>query len=110
MRLAQIAFLAAASALALIVLPSRKLRGWLRVTATKHLFQHRYDYREEWLRFTRTMGRAGPGALPLPERVVQAVADITDSPGGLLLTPAENAGLTLEARWRRREKRSAPGA
>jgi putative PEP-CTERM system histidine kinase len=99
MRLAQIAFLAAASALALIVLPSRKLRGWLRVTATKHLFQHRYDYREEWLRFTRTMGRAGPGALPLPERVVQAVADITDSPGGLLLTPAENAGLTLEARW-----------
>ncbi len=98
-RLAQIAFLAVASALALIVLPSRRLRGWLRVTATKHLFQHRYDYREEWLRFTRTMGRAGPGALPLPERVVQAVADVTDSPGGLLLTPAEDAGLTLEARW-----------
>ena len=98
-RLVQIALLAAASALALIVLPSRRLRGWLRVTATKHLFQHRYDYREEWLRFTRTMGRAGPGSLPLPERVVQAVADITDSPGGLLLTPAEYGGLTLEARW-----------
>jgi putative PEP-CTERM system histidine kinase len=97
--LARIAFVALASALALIVLPSRRLRGWLRVTVTKHLFQHRYDYREEWLRFTRTMGRAGPGALPLPERVVQAVADITDSPGGLLLTPAEDAGLTLEARW-----------
>ena len=75
------------------------MRGWLRVTAIKHLFQHRYDYREEWLRFTRTMGRAGPGALPLPERVVQAVADVTDSPGGLLLTPAEDGGLTLEARW-----------
>jgi putative PEP-CTERM system histidine kinase len=45
------------------------------------------------------MGRAGPGALPLPERVVQAVADVTDSPGGLLLTPAEDSGLTLEARW-----------
>jgi putative PEP-CTERM system histidine kinase len=99
MRLVQIAFVAVASALALIVLPSRKLRGWLHVTAAKHLFQHRYDYREEWLRFTRTMGRAGPGALPLPERVVQAIADVTDSPGGLLLTPAEDAGLTLEARW-----------
>ena len=98
-RLAQIAFVAAASALALIVLPSRRLRAWLRVTATKHLFQHRYDYREEWLRFTRTMGRAGPGALPLPERVVQAIADVTDSPGGLLLTPAEDSCLTLEARW-----------
>ena len=98
-RLTQIAFLAIASALALVVLPSRKMRGWLRVTAIKHLFQHRYDYREEWLRFTRTMGRAGPGALPLPERVIQAVADVTDSPGGLLLTSAEDGGLTLEARW-----------
>jgi putative PEP-CTERM system histidine kinase len=99
MRQVQIAFLAIASALALIVLPSRKLRGWLRVTTAKHLFQHRYDYREEWLRFTRTMGRAGTGALPLPERVVQAVADVTDSPGGLLLTPTEDAAMTLEARW-----------
>jgi putative PEP-CTERM system histidine kinase len=98
-RLAQIVFVAAASALALIVLPSRRLRGWLRVTAAKHLFQHRYDYREEWLRFTRTMGRAGPGALSLPERVVQAIADVTDSPGGLLLTPTEDADMTLEARW-----------
>lgn len=98
-RLVQIAFVAIASALAIFVLPSRNMRGWLRVTAIKHLFQHRYDYREEWLRFTRTMGRAGPGALPLPERVVQAVADVTDSPGGLLLTPADDSGLTLEARW-----------
>jgi putative PEP-CTERM system histidine kinase len=98
-RLVQVAFIAVASALALIVLPSRRLRGWLRVVLSKHLFQHRYDYREEWLRFTRTMGRAGPGALPLPQRVVQAIADITDSPGGLLLTPTEGGGLVLEARW-----------
>jgi len=98
-RLAQILLLAMASALAIVVLPSRRLRGWLRVTAVKHLFQHRYDYREEWLRFTQTMGRAGPGASSLPERVVQAVADVTDSPGGLLLTPAEGGGMTLEARW-----------
>jgi putative PEP-CTERM system histidine kinase len=98
-RLAQLALIALASALGLIVLPSRRLRGWLRVTTAKHLFQHRYDYREEWLRFTRTMGRAGPGALPLRERVVQAVADVTDSPGGLLLAPGDQGGMALEARW-----------
>jgi putative PEP-CTERM system histidine kinase len=98
-RLTQIAFIAVASALALIVLPSRRLRGWLRVTTAKHLFQHRYDYREEWLRFTRTMGRAGPGAPPLRERVVQAVADVTDSLGGLLLAPSDGGGMALEARW-----------
>ena len=97
--LMQIAFLAAAGALALVVLPSRRLRGWLKVTLTKHLFQHRYDYREEWLRFTRTMGRAGPAAPPLHERVVQAVADVTDSPGGLLLAPADRGDLALEASW-----------
>ncbi|HEY6814436.1 MAG TPA: XrtA/PEP-CTERM system histidine kinase PrsK [Croceibacterium sp.] len=90
---------ALAGALALTVLPSRRLRGWLRVTLFKHLFQHRYDYRAEWLRFTDTMGRAGPAAAPLRERIVQVVADITDSPGGLLLAPREEGGLALEARW-----------
>lgn len=98
-RLMQAGFLALAGALAFAVLPSRRLRGWLRVTLTKHLFQHRYDYRAEWLRFTETMGRAGPSAPPLAERIVQAVADITDSPSGLLLTPREDGGLALEARW-----------
>lgn len=98
-RVAQVGFLALAGAVALVVLPSRRLRGWLRVTVTKHLFQHRYDYRAEWLRFTSTMGRAGPDSPPLGQRIVQAVADIADSPGGLLLTPGDEGGLTLEARW-----------
>jgi putative PEP-CTERM system histidine kinase len=98
-RLAQLAFIAVASALALVVLPSRRMRAWLRITATKHLFQHRYDYREEWLRFTRTMGGAGPEMLPLRERAVQALADIPDSPAGLLLAPEEDGGLVLAARW-----------
>ncbi|HYD25540.1 MAG TPA: XrtA/PEP-CTERM system histidine kinase PrsK [Croceibacterium sp.] len=98
-RLVQAGFLALAGAIALAVLPSRKLRGWLRVSLSKHLFQHRYDYRVEWLRFTDTIGRAGPAAAPLRERIVQAVADITDSPSGLLLTPGDDGGLVLDARW-----------
>ncbi|HVR91731.1 MAG TPA: XrtA/PEP-CTERM system histidine kinase PrsK [Novosphingobium sp.] len=97
--LMQLCFVAAASALALVVLPSRKLRGWVRVTIAKHLFQHRYDYRAEWLRFTRTIGRGGEGATPLQERVVQALADITESPAGLLLTPGDDGLLLLSARW-----------
>ncbi len=96
----QIAFVAAATGLALITLPSRRIRGWLRVTLTKHLFQHRYDYREEWLRFTRTISQDGSGTAPLQERVVQAMADITDSPAGLLLTPGDHGELVLAARWR----------
>ncbi len=97
--LLQAGFVVLAAVTAAAVLPSKRLRGWLRVTLSKHLFQHRYDYRAEWLRFTGTMGRAGPAALPLRERIVQAVADITDSPRGLLLTPREDGGLALDARW-----------
>src|SRR5690606_20407181 len=66
---------------------------------TKHLFQHRYDYRAEWLRFTRTIGNSGDEAAPLGQRVINAVADVAESPGGLLLTLDDNGDLTLAARW-----------
>lgn len=102
-RLIELAFLTLASAVALVVLPSRRVRGWLKVTLAKHFFQHRYDYREEWLRFTRTIGSGGHAALPLGERVVQSVADVFESPAGLLLTPGEQGELTLAARWNWRE-------
>ncbi|GFE74293.1 XrtA/PEP-CTERM system histidine kinase PrsK [Novosphingobium sp. TCA1] len=98
-RLIEMAFLTFASAIALVVLPSRRVRSWLKVILAKHFFQHRYDYREEWLRFTRTIGRNDDETSPLGERVVQSVADITDSPAGLLLTPGEQGELTLAARW-----------
>ncbi|QDK32887.1 XrtA/PEP-CTERM system histidine kinase PrsK [Sphingomonas sp. IC081] len=102
-RIIELAFLTLASAFALVVLPSRRVRGWLKVTTAKHFFQHRYDYREEWLRFTRTIGSGGEQALPLAERVVQAVADVTASPAGLLLTPGDQGDLTLAARWNWRD-------
>ena len=98
--LAQYAFLTAAIVLASIILPSRRLRGWLRVTMVKHLFQHRYDYRAEWLRFTRTIGKGENPLSPIEERAVQAVADIADSPAGLLLAAGEDGELTLAARWK----------
>ncbi len=98
-RASQIMFVGLAVAGAAIALPSARVRGWLRVVATKHLFQHRYDYREEWLRFTRTIGHGGSGSASLQERAVKALADITESPAGLLLMPNEDAQLELTARW-----------
>jgi putative PEP-CTERM system histidine kinase len=97
----QIVFLVAASLAAIIWLPSKTFRAWAKVKLFKHLFQHRYDYREEWLRFNRTIGRGiGSDAASLAERAVKALADITESPAGLLLTPNEQAELELTARWR----------
>jgi putative PEP-CTERM system histidine kinase len=95
----QLAFVALTSVVALAALPSRRLRAWLRVTLTKHLFQHRYDYRAEWLRFTRTIGAGSSGTASIEERVIRAVADITDSPAGMLLTSAETGQLELAGRW-----------
>ncbi len=113
-RLTQVGLVIAAGALALIWLPSEHLRGWLRVTAVKHLFKHRYDYRSEWIRFTRTIGSTGLDDTALQDRLVKALADITDSPAGLLLVPDDDGTLELAANWRwpRAEvpSRAAPAA
>jgi putative PEP-CTERM system histidine kinase len=98
-RASQIVFLVFAVVIAAIWLPSKRMRGWLRVTAIKHLFRHRYDYREEWLRFTRTVGHGSSAGASFHERAIKAIADITESPAGLLLTPNEEAQLELTARW-----------
>lgn len=98
-RVLQFTVVVVAAVVALILVPSARLRGWLRVTLVKHLFRHRYDYRQEWLRFTRTIGRSDE-AMVLEERVVQALADITDSPAGLLLTRDDEGAMVLAARWR----------
>lgn len=99
-RLTQVGFLFFASVATLLWLPSQRMRSWLRVMTVKHLFQHRYDYRAEWLRFTRTMGQGADTSSSLPERVVKAMADITDSPSGLLLLPDESGTFQLASRWR----------
>lgn len=101
----QFCFLVVAITGAALALPSRRARAWLRVLLTKHFFQHRYDYRAEWLRFARTMGGQAPDeetgeTPPLHQRAVQAMADITDSPSGLLLVPDDEGDLVLAARWR----------
>jgi putative PEP-CTERM system histidine kinase len=98
-RVGQIGILFAMSVGALILLPSSRMRAWARVLLAKHFFEHRYDYREEWLRFTRTVGLAGDAGAPLGERVVKAIADIGDSPGGLLFVPDESGRLRNAARW-----------
>lgn len=90
-----IGVLAVMTVAAMVLIPSARARGWLKVKLAKHLFEHRYDYRTEWLRFTETLGRAGPDAPPLSERIVKGFADIVDAPGGLLLVSDSGGGVTV---------------
>ena len=94
----------------LVVLPSPRARAWLRVAVAKHMFEHRYDYREEWLRFTDTVGRQGDDGAPLEERVVKALADIGGSPGGVLLLTDGPYRFVPAARWNSAAELPASGA
>ena len=97
-RIAQTAIVFGATAAMLTLVSTPWLRAWTKVKIAKHLFRHRYDYRAEWQRFTETLGRPGTGAERLAIRVVKAVADLTESPGGLLLVP-DGAALSTDAAW-----------
>jgi len=99
-QLAQLTVIVGMSALGVALFPSRRIRAWLKVKLVKHFFQHRYDYRVEWLRFTETLGRPDADAAPLDERIIKAIADIIESPGGVLLMPDEHGTLTPGTRWR----------
>jgi putative PEP-CTERM system histidine kinase len=84
---------------AMVLVPSSRARSWAKVKIAKHLFEHRYDYRSEWLRFTETVGGTGGETRPLGERVIKAFADILDCPGGLLLECDSTGSLVPSAEW-----------
>ena len=96
-RLLQTAFVFGSTAAILTLVSSSWLRAWIKVKLAKHFFRHRYDYRAEWMRFTETLGEPD-GEASLDERIVKALADLTDSPAGVLLLPQGN-GLTVGAGW-----------
>ncbi|WP_344696682.1 XrtA/PEP-CTERM system histidine kinase PrsK [Sphingomonas rosea] len=81
-----------------VLLPSRRARSWTRVKIAKHFFEHRYDYRAEWLRFAATLGARGNDT-PLASRLVRAFADILEAPAGLLVAPDELGGFGVAGSW-----------
>jgi putative PEP-CTERM system histidine kinase len=60
---------------------SATFRAKLRVLVAKNFFAYRYDYREEWLKFTRTLTAPGESR-PIEEVCVRALADLVESTGG----------------------------
>lgn len=81
--LAQVTFLFGAAVVLLVMMASGHFRAHVKVFLNKHFFNYKYDYREEWLRLTDMLSTAesGPG---IREKAIQAIADLVDSPGGVL--------------------------
>ncbi len=98
--LAQAISLVALLGAAVLMLASARSRAWLSVMISKHFFEHRYDYRAEWMRFTATLGQGdGEEDRNLYRRVAKALAELTGSPGALLMTPAAAGGFRIAEQW-----------
>lgn len=89
-----------AGALSVLILGlSASLRARVRIFVGKHFFSYRFDYREEWLAFTAMLSSSSA-----PEqvgvRVIRALANVLESPGGSLWARAgDDAAFTQVARW-----------
>lgn len=107
----QVIFWVVSLTLLLVMIYSGRLRSVLKLYINRHLFSSKYDYRDEWMRISKTLSQTNVDEVPA-ERVLHALADIVDSQGGALwLTTndyhfdqvahlemgwVENSGLTID--------------
>lgn len=98
--LAQGVLLAVALGVGGVLLASARMRAWFTVMVSKHFFEHRYDYRAEWMRFTATL-EGGEGAEDAPfRRIACALATLADSPGALVLVADADGDYRPADHWR----------
>jgi putative PEP-CTERM system histidine kinase len=96
---AQIVFFAGAGIVLVSLLASASLRRQLRVFLSKHFYKNKYDYRLEWLRFIETLSSNAEGEDPY-RNGVRSIAQIVNSPGGVLFMPLEGGqGFAFAAGW-----------
>jgi putative PEP-CTERM system histidine kinase len=94
----QTVFLFGAIALLLVTVFSGVARARLRVFLSKHFFHYRYDYREEWLRFTALLTAGDPGAR-VHERSLEAMAGLVESPAAALWMKQDDGHFRRTAHW-----------
>jgi len=94
-----VVFVFAALLLLAALIVSRSMRASLRVRLGKHFTGYRYDYREEWLRFTRTLS-IQHSRETMGQQVVRGLADLVESPAGSLwLKDDHGASYRQVSRW-----------
>jgi putative PEP-CTERM system histidine kinase len=82
-----------------LLIASGSMRARLRVYISKNFFSYRYDYREEWLRFTQLLSGSAE-AQHTAETVVRALANLVESPSGMLwLQRGAGGDFVQAARW-----------
>lgn len=79
-----------------LFLASRRIRARIKVLVNKHFYPYKYDYREEWLRFIRTISF---GDEHLYRKSIKSIAQIIESPGGMLWLRQENGFFECVDAW-----------
>lgn len=82
-----------------VLIFSGALRSRLKVFVGKHFYSYRYDYREEWLRFT---GMLSSKRTPqeMGEMIVRGLAKMVECPAGTLWTlSSPEKSFTQTAQW-----------
>src|SRR5580658_1088451 len=70
-----------------VLLTSGSMRSRMRGVLVDNFFSHRYDYRREWMRCIDTL-TAPDAFVGLHKRAISAVAEVVDSPAGVLFVRA----------------------
>lgn len=101
--------LLAVGVLALLLIGlSGSMRAKLRVYISKNFFSYRYDYRQEWLRFTGMLSASASPA-QLGESVIHGMANLVEGPSGALWLrrgPTSD-DFVQTARWNLQEHRDS---
>ena len=84
----RIGLLAVAAFFVAVLLVSRTVRARVRVFLMKTFFEYKYDYRKEWLRFIGTLSDSELDNASAT--AVRAVAQIVNSPGGIVWVQEED--------------------
>lgn len=80
------------------ILSSGRLRAGTKLFISQNFFKLRYDYRSEWIRFS-TLLSSYDDYRELPSRVIKALADMVESPRGMLFEWEEKRGYVLKECW-----------
>lgn len=81
-----------------LMLVSGQLRGWTKGFLSKNFYKFKYDYREEWMRFSSLLFD-NHDHRQLSTRVIKSLADMVKSPKGVLFEWEDNRGYVLKDCW-----------
>ncbi len=99
----RVVFFFGALLLLVMLIASSQLRARAKLLLAKHFYRNKYEYREEWLRFTRTLAEGEGDRSQIGESVVRAIASMMDCRWGILWLRHESNCYVPAAQWHQGE-------